>query len=182
MKLKFLFPVLFICLSATIFSARTNAQKKPFEVSISMKDQTLWLNSAEWLVKVKITNLSDKVFDTKECGLLFRFKKASPESGSGNAQGGYAVAERLIKPGEAFEFEADLKNLEWVEPSKSSVFILEHKNKAPYQPVLSGIYSLSATISKSEESGSGKSASRKMKVTSVASNALAVKIDWKTDK
>jgi hypothetical protein len=180
MKLKFLFSILVICLFATASSTRTNAQKKQFDVSISVKDAAFLLLPGDWLVKVKITNLSDKVLNTKDCALLFKFRKTASESESANAIGGYPIEERLIKQNESFEFEANLKNLRWVEPSKSSVFVLERKERPAYKPALSGYYSLTATVTRYEESGSAQS--RKVKVFNSTSNALAVKIGLKTDK
>lgn len=174
MKLKFLLSILFICLFAAVSSTPINAQDKPFNVSISVKDQTL-SPGGEWLVKVKITNLSTAAMLTKNCGLIFRFKKVSPEIKSANALGDYALEDRLIKPGETFEFEADLKNLRWVDPAKSSVFVLERKDQAAYKPALSGNYSLTATLNMNEEAGTDKGAVRRMRVVSVTSNALAVK-------
>ena len=182
MKHKFLFSVLFICLLAAASSAQANAQDKDFNVSISIKDQTFLQNSADWLVKVKITNLSDRVLNTKECGLIFKFRKTAPELKSANALGDYALQERLIKPGEAFEFEANLKNLRWIEPAKSSIFVLERKDQPVYKPALSGNYSLTATVNKNEEVGSDKGAVRRMRILSITSNTLAVKVAAKTDK
>jgi hypothetical protein len=182
MKSNFLFSILFVCLLAAVSSTRTNAQEKDFNVSISIKDQTFLQNAGDWLVRVKITNFSDNVFNTKDCGLIFRFKKTAPESKSASALGDYALQERLIKPGEAFEFEANLKNLRWIETAKSSIFVLERKDQTAYKPALSGNYSLTATINKNEEAGSDKGAVRRMRVASVTSNALAVKVASKTDK
>jgi hypothetical protein len=178
MKLKFLFSILLICFLA----ADSFAQEKDFDVSISIKDQTLLQTSGDWLVKVKITNLSDKALNTRDCGLIFRFRKTAPESKSANALGNYALQERLIKQNETFEFEANLKNLRWIEPVKSSVFVLERKDQTVYKPALSGNYSLTATINKNEEAGSDKGAVRRMRVVSITSNALAVKVAPKTDK
>lgn len=181
MKHKFLFSILFICLFTIISAARTNAQDKPFNVSISVKDQTLLLNG-NWLVKVKITNLSTAAMQTKDCGLIFRFKKTAPEIKSANALGDYALEDRLIKPGEAFEFEANLKNLRWVDPAKASVFVLERKDQAAYKPSLSGNYSLTATLNMNEEVGTDKGAARRMRVVSLTSNALGVKVALRADK
>lgn len=182
MKLKFLFSILFICLFAAASSTGINAQDKDFNVSISIKDQTFWQTSGDWLVRVKITNLSGRVLNTKECGLLFKFKKTAPEIKSANALGDYALQERLIKQNETFEFEANLKNLRWIEPAKSSIFVLERKDQTAYKPALSGNYSLTATVNKNEEAGSDKGAIRRMRVVSVTSNTLAVKVAPKADK
>lgn len=182
MKPEFLFSILLICLLAAISLTQANAQDKEFSVSISIKDQTFLQNSGDWLVRVKITNLSDKILNTKDCGLIFRFRKTAPESKSANALGDYALQERLIKQNETFEFEANLKNLRWVEPAKSSIFVLERKDQTAYKPALSGNYSLTATVNKNEEAGSDKGAVRRMRVVSVTSNALAVKVSPKADK
>jgi hypothetical protein len=181
-KFKFLPLILAVCLFAAASPAQTNAQEKDFDVSISIKDQTFLQNSGDWLVKVKIDNLSDKVLDTKDCGLIFRFRKTASESKSAAALGNYALEPRLIKPGEAFEFEANLKILRWIDPGKSSVFVLERKDRLAYKPVLSGNYSLTATVNKNEEAGSDKGAARRMRVVSTTSNALAVKVAAKADK
>ncbi|HEX8247203.1 MAG TPA: hypothetical protein VF599_03380 [Pyrinomonadaceae bacterium] len=182
MKLKILFPMLFICLLATVSSAQVNAQEKDFDVSISIKDQAFLQNSGAWLVRVKITNFSDKVLNTKDCGLIFRFRKTAPESKSADALGDYALQERSIKQNETFEFEANLKNLRWIESAKPSVFVLERKDRFAYKPALSGNYSLTATVNKNEEAGSDKDAVRRMRVVSITSKALAVKVASKTDK
>jgi hypothetical protein len=182
MKLKFWFSILFICLFAAASFTDINAQDKDFNVSISTKDQIFLQASGDWLVKVKITNLSDGVLNTKDCGLIFRFKKTAPEIKSANALGDYALEARLIKQNETFEFEANLKNLRWVEPAKSSIFVLERKDQTTYKPALSGNYSLTATVNKNEEAGSDKGAVRRMRVVSTTSNALAVKVAPKADK
>jgi hypothetical protein len=182
MKPRFLFAILFICLLAAASSSEINAQDKDFNVSISIKDQTFTQASAGWLVRVKITNLSDRVLNTKDCGLIFRFKKNAPGIKSANALGDYALPERQIKQNETFEFEANLKNLRWVAPAKSSIFILEREDQVAYKPALSGNYSLTATVNKNEEAGSDKSAVRRMRVVSITSNALAVKVAPRADK
>lgn len=181
MKLKFLFSVLFICLAAAVSCVQANAQDKPFSIFISVKEQT-FSPGGDWLVKVKITNLSTAAMQTKDCGLIFKFRKTAPEIKSANALGDYALEDRQIKPGEAFEFEANLKNLRWVAPAKSSIFVLERKNEPAYKPALSGNYSLTATFNMNEEVGSDKGAVRRMRVVSLTSNALAVKMAAKTDK
>jgi hypothetical protein len=178
MKPKFLISILSVCLLA----AAASAQEKDFDVAISVKDQTFLQNSGDWLVKVKITNLSDKVLNTRDCGLIFRFRKTAPESKSAVALGDYALPERLIKQNETFEFEANLKKLRWVAPAKSSIFVLERKDQTAYQPALSGNYSLTATVNMNEEAGSDKGATRRMRVVSITSNALGVKVEVKTEK
>jgi hypothetical protein len=182
MKPGLLFLILFINLFAAASFAQTNVPDKDFNVSISIKDQTFLQASADWLVHVKITNLSGRVLNTRDCGLIFRFKKTAPETKSANALGDYALQERLIKQNETFEFEANLKNLRWVAPAKSSIFILERKDQTEYKPALSGNYSLTATVNKNEEAGSDKGAVRRMRVVSITSNTLAVKVAPKADK
>src|SRR5215213_8922691 len=100
MKPKILFSILFVCLLAAASSIAIKAQDKDFNVSISIKEQTFLQNSGDWLVRVKITNLSGRVLNTKDCGLIFRFKKTAPEIKSANALGDYALQERLVKQNE----------------------------------------------------------------------------------
>jgi hypothetical protein len=184
MKLKFLFSILFVGLLAIVSDAQTNAlPPQRFDVSIAAKDQTFFVNSAAWLVNVKITNRSNETLNLKDFrGLHFIFAKTLPVSKYEESMGFYGIDERAIKPGETFEFEVDLKKLEWLEPmSKDSAFILDSENRRPYQPALSGNYAVFASIVNCEEIPLDENSSR-IEIRNCRSNMLAVKIAVKIDK
>ncbi|MDQ3801533.1 MAG: hypothetical protein M3384_19095 [Acidobacteriota bacterium] len=187
MKLKVLFSILFIGLSAIVSFAQSDAQqqqpRQKLDISISSENPTFFVNSGAWLVKVKITNQASETLNLKDFrGIHFIFAKTLPVSNYGEALGFYGVDERAIKPGETLEFEADLKKLEWLEPpSKESTFILRSENQRPFQPALLGSYTVFATIANCEEVPLNEDSSR-IEVRNCRSNMLAVKVELKADK
>lgn len=182
MKLKFLLSILLVCLSATVSYAQTNAPQQRFDVSISAEDRTFFVNSGAWLVKVEITNRTKGILNLKDFrGIHFIFAKTPAVSKYEEALGFYGVDEQAIKPGETFEFEADLKKLEWLEPSIDSAFILESEKRPPYTPALLGNYTVSASIVHCEEVPLDENSSR-IELRNCRSNSLVVKVAVKMNK
>lgn len=182
MKLKFLFSMLVACALATVSYAQTNVSPSPFEVAISAENQTFFVNSGAWLVKVKITNRTNETLNLKDYrGVHFNFNKTNAVSAEQSALGFYGIDQRVIKSGESFEFEADLKMLSWLEPSNSSSYFPDNENRRSYQPILSGIYTVFASIIHCEEIPPDVNASR-IEVRNCQSNRLAVKVAVKMDK
>jgi hypothetical protein len=185
MKLKFLFSILFIGLSAIVSFAQTDAQPQPrkrLDISISSENPRFFINSGAWLVKVKITNRANETLNLKDFREIhFTFAKTLPASNY-EVVGFYDVPKRVIEPGETFEFEADLKKLDWLDTvSKESKFIPRSENQAPFQPALSGLYTVFAAITEREEAPRKEDSSR-TEIRSYSSNMLAVKVALKADK
>jgi hypothetical protein len=183
MKLLFLF--LFTCLSATAASAQTSTPKIPVEVSVSAENPTFFVNSGAWLVKVKITNNKKKTLKTKDLDrFVFIFDKPNQAPYEEKISGIYDIEERKIKPGESFEFEADLRKLIWNKPpSQDATYIPDAENGSPYQPALSGYYEVYMLIPNCEIfSAPGTENSCIVPSISCVSNKLAVKVEVKTDK
>lgn len=185
MKLKVLFSILFICLLAVASLAQTDARQQKIDISISANNQTFYVNSDDWLVKVKITNNSSEDLSSDDFdGLRFIFEKSNPVSTEDDASGFYDLDAQTIKPGESFQFEANLKKLIWDElPSNDSANIPDSKNRTPYQPVLSGSYTIYAIIPKCEIIRLPLNENACIvPYISCGSNMLAVKVAVKTDK
>ena len=183
MKLIFLF--LFICLSAAAVGAQTSAPKSPLEVSVSTENPTFFVNSGAWLVKVKITNNKKKTLKTKNLGsFAFIFEKPGQAAYEEKISGAYYNEERKIKPGESFEFEADLRKLFWKEPSPEVIsYLPDSEKRGPYQPALPGDYELYLQISVCDLlRAPGIENSCIDPAISCFSNKLAVKVEAKTDK
>jgi hypothetical protein len=183
MKLIFLF--LFICLSAAAVGAQTSAPKLPLEVSISAENPTFFVNSGAWLVKVKITNNKKKTVKTKDLGTFaFILEKPGQAAYEEKISGTYYIEERKIKPGESFEFEADLRKLIWNEPSpQDGTYLPDSENRSPYHPALPGDYELYLRISVCDLlRAPGIENSCIDPAISCSSNKLAVKVEAKEDK
>lgn len=183
MKLIFLF--LFICLSATAVCAQTSTPKIPLEVSISTENPTFFVNSGAWLVKVKITNNKRKALKTKDLGRFsFIFEKPNQVSYEEKISGIYDIEERKVKPGESFEFEADLRKLIWKEPPPEyAAYIPDSEKRSPYQPALPGYYEVYLRIPTCDIlRAPGVEYSCIDPSISCYSNKLAVKVEAKTDK
>jgi hypothetical protein len=185
MKLKYLFSVLLICLSAIASFAQTNAPQQPIEISISTENPTFFVNSGAWLAKVKITNRTNKnEYSQTFGGIYFVFEKTPGDSKEEDIPGAYGIEEKTIKPGESFEFEVDLRKLNWQEPpSKDGTYILDSENRSPYQPALLGNYTVHALIPNCQIiRAPGVEKSCIIPYMSCNSNMLAVKVAVKTDK
>jgi hypothetical protein len=183
MKLKFLLSILFVCLLAIVSDAQTNASPQRFDISIAAKDQTFYINSGAWLVKVKITNRSNEIWNLKAVRAVhFIFNKTVSGSEYDESLDFYDFnKERLIKPGESFDFEVDLKKQAWIEPSNDSTFIPADENRKPYYPALSGYYVVFASIDNCQEVPLKENPSRP-EAGNCHSNQLVVKVEAKTDK
>ncbi|HEX8735663.1 MAG TPA: hypothetical protein VF721_10095 [Pyrinomonadaceae bacterium] len=171
--------------SAIASFAQTNASQQPVEISVSSENPTFFVNTGAWLVKVKITNNKRKTLKTKNLGVFsFIFGKPGEVSIGRDFSGVYYIEERKIKPGESFEFEVDLRKLNWNNPSaEEASYLPDSEKRSPYQPVLPGNYEVYMRIPVCDLlRGSGIEESCIDPAISCFSNKLAVKVEVKTDK
>jgi Mor family transcriptional regulator len=116
MKLKILF------LIVLVFSAKIYAQQEQkITVEISLKETTLRKLAKNIPVKVKITNMSDQIFNTADIGgIEFYFSKCPQTKKCKRLDDLYsasdAIKNKRLKKYQSLETEINLADLYWTDP------------------------------------------------------------------
>jgi hypothetical protein len=136
MKSKFLF----IILAIGSFSVFSFAQERNFTVEISLKDNNRWTIGKDNLAKVKITNKSEQVLNTKDLKSLNfylsrcpRVKKCATREDIYVAYSG--IEAKNLKQNESLEFQANLTDLYW-KPAISSSIDFKYPNNFKAVPFI----------------------------------------------
>lgn len=113
MRFKFIISILAIA----AFSITSLAQKKNFDIEVSLTKQMIQRNAESVPVKVKITNQSKDELNTSELKKVFFFiSRCSNQENcydSFHTVVGVEIPARILKETDTFEFEANLADLYW---------------------------------------------------------------------
>lgn len=173
MKPRFL---LLIALIVIVFSLSAAAQEKDFEISVSLKNTTFFTAGKEIPAAVKLTNKAARDLNTEDlaAGMLFKLSKCSAkEKCAGSKQiyfGGLALEPKILKPGESFEFDVNLADLNW---NDANAPLLDFTYVKTMVTIPAGEYNLFAEIN--IFNGSGK----KKPSRTIYSNEIKVKLNPK---